>query len=133
MWENKCVFSHTKITIFQSNIKSVLVYGSETIKNSIKSKLQTFGFQALYDSWGSHSIKHLLFKVQPIRINLPLFSTVVTSNICMFLSCRPFVVITCSTPTLPVENVVITTKLIQDRNIHVLNGTTAENKGKTIH
>ena len=29
-----------------------------------------------------------------IRINLPLFSTVVPSNICMFLSCRPFVVIT---------------------------------------
>ena len=28
------------------------------------------------------------------RINLPLFSTVVPSNICMFLSCRPFVVIT---------------------------------------
>ena len=27
-------------------------------------------------------------------INLPLFSTVVPSNICMFLSCRPFVVIT---------------------------------------
>ena len=29
-----------------------------------------------------------------VRINLPLFSTVVPSNICMFLSCRPFVVIT---------------------------------------
>ena len=29
-----------------------------------------------------------------IRINLPLFSTVVPSNIYMFLSCRPFVVIT---------------------------------------
>ena len=27
-------------------------------------------------------------------VNLPLFSTVVPSNICMFLSCRPFVVIT---------------------------------------
>ena len=29
-----------------------------------------------------------------VRINLPLFSTVVPSNICMFLSCRPFIVIT---------------------------------------
>ena len=29
-----------------------------------------------------------------IRINLPLFSTVVPSSIFMFLSCRPFVVIT---------------------------------------
>ena len=28
------------------------------------------------------------------RINLPLFFTVVPSIICMFLSCRPFVVIT---------------------------------------
>jgi len=27
------------------------------------------------------------------RINLPLFSTVVPSDICMFLFCRPFVVI----------------------------------------
>ena len=64
------------------------------------------------------------------RINLPLFSTVVPSSIFMFLSCRPFVVITTlstglvgvevncpsqetevtSTPTRPVDNVVITTK-----------------------
>jgi hypothetical protein len=29
-----------------------------------------------------------------VRINLPLFSTVVPSSIFMFLSCRPFVVIT---------------------------------------
>ena len=73
----------------------------------------------------------------------------------MFLSCRPFVVITTfstdlvgvevtsvncpsqetevtSTPTSPVENVVITTKGLQDRNIHILDGTTVENKGKLI-
>ena len=48
------------------------------------------------------------------RINLTLFSTVVTSNICMFLSCRP------------------TTKGLQDRNIHILDGTTVKNKGKLI-
>jgi hypothetical protein len=55
----------------------------------------------------------------------------------MFLSCRPFAVITTfstglvgvvgpsqeteetSTPTTPVENVVITTKAVQDRSIHI--------------
>ena len=29
-----------------------------------------------------------------VRINLPLFSTILPSSIFMFLSCRPFVVIT---------------------------------------
>jgi hypothetical protein len=66
----------------------------------------------------------------------------------LFLSCRPFVVITfstglvgvevnsvpwlevTSTPTRPVENV-ITTIGLQDRNN--LYGTTVENKGKTIN
>ena len=67
----------------------------------------------------------------------------------MFLSCRSFVVITTlstglvgvealpsqetevtSTPTRPVDNVVITTKGLQDRNIHIIDGTTVENKGK---
>ena len=68
----------------------------------------------------------------------------------MFLSCRPFVVITTlstslvgvevtgqetevtSTPTRPVGNVVITKKDLQDRSIHILDGTTLENKGKLI-
>ena len=35
-----------------------------------------------------------------------------------------------STPTRPVDNVVITTKGLQDRNINILDGTTVENKGK---
>ena len=39
-----------------------------------------------------------------VRINLPLFSTVFPSNICMFLSCRLFVVIkTLSTGLVGVE------------------------------
>ena len=65
----------------------------------------------------------------------------------MFLSCRPFVVITTrstglvgvkvttevtSTSTRPVENVVITTKGLQDRNNLLLDGRTMENKGKLI-
>ena len=37
-----------------------------------------------------------------------------------------------STPTRPVDNVVITTKGLQDRNINILAGTTVENKGKLI-
>ena len=37
-----------------------------------------------------------------------------------------------STPTRPVDNVVITTKGLQDRNINILDGMTVENKGKLI-
>ena len=61
-----------------------------------------------------------------VRINLPLFSTVVPASIFMFLSCRPFVA------TRPVDNVVIATRGLQDRNINILAGTTVENKGKLI-
>ena len=38
-----------------------------------------------------------------VRINLPLFSTVVPSIICMFMSCRPFVVIPTLTGLVGVE------------------------------
>ena len=38
-----------------------------------------------------------------------------------------------SKPTRPVQNVVITTKGLQDRNMHILDGMTVENKGKTIN
>ena len=37
-----------------------------------------------------------------------------------------------STPTRPVDYVVITTKGLQDKNIHILDGATMENKGKII-
>ena len=37
-----------------------------------------------------------------------------------------------SRPTKPVDNVVITTKGLQDRNINILDGRTVENKGKLI-
>ena len=37
-----------------------------------------------------------------------------------------------STPTRPVDNVVITSKDLQDRSINILDGTTVENKGKLI-
>ena len=90
-----------------------------------------------------------------IRINLPLFSTVVPAIIFVLLSCRPFVAITTlstglvgvevtsvscpsqetevtSTPTKPVDNVVMATKGLQDRNTNVTAGTTVENKGKLI-
>ena len=63
----------------------------------------------------------------------------------MFLSGRPFVAITTlstglvgvetevtSTPTRPVDNVVIATKGLPDRNTNIIAGTTVENKGKLI-
>ena len=37
-----------------------------------------------------------------------------------------------STPTRPVDNVVIATKGLQDINIYIIAGTTVENKGKLI-
>ena len=37
-----------------------------------------------------------------------------------------------STPTRPVDNVVIATKGLQDININIIAGTTVENKGKLI-
>ena len=37
-----------------------------------------------------------------------------------------------STPTRPVDNVVIATKGLQDRNTKIIAGTTGENKGKLI-
>ena len=37
-----------------------------------------------------------------------------------------------STPTRPVDNVVIATKGLQDRNINIIAGTAVENKGKLI-
>ena len=76
------------------------------------------------------------------------FSTVIPSNSRVFLSCRPFVVNTTfstslmgvevssncpsqeteetSTPIRPIENVVVTTKDLQERNAQLLDGTTVE-------
>ena len=59
---------------------------------------------------------------------------------CVFLSFRPFVVNTTfatgvvgvseetSTLTRPVENIVLTTKGLQERNSQVLNGSTVKNR-----
>ena len=50
----------------------------------------------------------------------------------MFLSCRAFVVnTTISTGLVGDENVVLTMKGLQDKNIQLLDGTTVENKGNT--
>ena len=37
-----------------------------------------------------------------------------------------------STPPRPVDNVVIKPKGLRDRNMHIIDGTTVENKGKLI-
>ena len=81
------------------------------------------------------------------------FSTIIPSNICEFLSCRPFVVNTTFstglvgvevsfwasqeteetlTPTRSVENVVLTTKGLQQRNTQMLDGMTVEIKLATL-
>ena len=57
--------------------------------------LMSFLFLPMLFIWVGLYIFHVIIKVcDNVRINLPLFSTVVPSSICMFLSCRPFVVIT---------------------------------------
>ena len=63
-----------------------------------------------------------------VRINFLfyLFFTVVLSNTCVFLSCRPFVVKTTFSTGLLLSPV--TTKCLQGRNAHVLNGTTVKNR-----
>ena len=43
-----------------------------------------------------------------------------------------FKTVVTSTPTRPVENVLITTKGLQDRNNLLLDGRTVENKGKVM-
>ena len=50
----------------------------------------------------------------------------------MCLSCPSQETEVTSTPTRTVDNVVITTKGVQDRHINILDGTTVENKGKLI-
>ena len=65
-----------------------------------------------------------------VRINLPLFSTVLPSNSRLLLSCRPFVVIT--TFSTGVVGVEVTSEGLQDRNNLLLDGRTVENKGKLI-
>jgi hypothetical protein len=44
VWKNSRISTRTKLRIFRSNVKSVLLYGSETWKvmNTTTSKLQTF-------------------------------------------------------------------------------------------
>ena len=53
-------------------------------------------FGEIMDIWPFfyYSLTYVLYYFHLVRINLPLFSTVIPSIICMFLSCRPFVVIT---------------------------------------
>jgi hypothetical protein len=55
------------------------------------------------------------------------FSTVVPSNRYVFLSCGPFVInTTFSTGLVHFENVVLTTKGLQERNTQLLDGKTVE-------
>ena len=54
------------------------------------------------------------------------------NNLAITVNCPSQETEVTSTPTRPVENFVITTKGIQDRNNLLLDGRTVENKGKLI-
>ena len=45
---------------------------------------------------------------------------------------KSLIIVINSTPIRPVDNVVIATKGLQDRNINIIASTTVENKGKLI-
>ena len=62
IWKTKNISLNTKLKIFNSNVKSVLLYGSETWKttNTITSKLQTFI---------NHCLRHILRIFWPNRIS----------------------------------------------------------------
>ena len=48
-WSSKVLSSHTKIRLFNSNVKSVLLYGAETWRrtNTTNKKVQTFIYNCL--------------------------------------------------------------------------------------
>ena len=74
----------------------------------------------------------LYMQTQCLRINVLFYIlfTVVPSNICVFLSCRPFVINTTfptglvgvevTSVSISVENIVLTTKGLQERNTQML-------------
>ena len=73
------------------------------------------------------NILNIMFHAPMGRFQLELiyfityFSAVVPFSSCVFLSCRPFVV-----SANMLENVVLTTKYLQERKTQLLNGTTVE-------
>ena len=104
-------FSQWQYYEIRSKIKKwnciALNWTSNDLEDSLKINVENvFKFRSI------QSVHNVL--VFCIKINLPLFSTIVPSNICMFLSCRPFVVITTlSTGLVGVEG-------LQDRNKNCL-------------
>ena len=104
------------------------------LQPEVKTRIQYSAFRLQGNWWSSCTIILWL----QLRINLPLFSTVFPSNSCCFcLVGLSLTVVNCpsqetevtSTSEWPVENVVITTKGLQDRNNLLLDGRTVENKG----
>ena len=62
IWKSKTISLNTKLKIFNSNVKSILLYGSETWRTTkyITNKLQTFT---------NHCLRHILRIFWPNRIN----------------------------------------------------------------
>ena len=80
---------------------------------------------------------HHVFQLELIYLYFPLSSHLIYVCFCPVglsstVNCRNQETEVTSTPTRTVDNVVITTIGLQDRNIHILGGTTVEKKGKLI-
>ena len=95
------LFIRKHLTIFCSVIQRCYLmnnnkpnsYCSIIKQNSYCSIIKHNSYCSIY--WTQLILLNILSTIHNlVRINLPLFFTVVPSNICMFLSCRPFVVIT---------------------------------------
>ena len=90
-------------TLLGKSLTIILTWFQQKLSSTIF-KMYTI-WKTFYENIGHNSKKrrdyrngnYLLIQFYPI--NLPLFSTVFPSNICMFLSCRPFVVITVNCPS----------------------------------
>ena len=80
-WLSQPVVMQFKAYFFELILQDVALVQS-TVGWNFQLRYRTGANPALWGIW------------MIVRINLPLFSTIVTSSIFMFLSCRPFVVIT---------------------------------------
>ena len=95
-----CAFNKYCASINQQFVCSYATPGETTAHSYQESQLKMLS-DVLY--YKTKELSHVLCCVLLIIIVLPLFSTVVPSNIFMFQSCRPFDVITFSTGYVDVE------------------------------
>ena len=84
VWNNRNILLKTKLTIFNSNVKSVLLYGSETWKHTkaldsrlqvfvntcLRSRFWTISLTQLYQDIYSRSVNTILYKKCNLEIKL---------------------------------------------------------------